>query len=77
MTGHVATHADAHAPTEALLAIDRLHIDYRARNRTWAPAVRGVSLHVNAGATVALVGESGSGKTTLIQGALGLRPVLA
>ena len=65
------------AEHESLLRISDLNVEYRGRGSATAPAVRGVSLHVEPGEFVTLVGESGSGKTTVIQGALGLLPAAA
>ncbi len=67
------------APRESrptVLEISNLTVTYGSR-RWWRPdaakpAVRGVSLTLAEGETLALVGESGSGKTTAVMAALGL-----
>ncbi|MFI5783671.1 nickel ABC transporter ATP-binding protein NikE [Nocardia sp. NPDC051570] len=63
-------------PTETLLTIRDLHVDYGAGWRT-TQAVRGVDLIVAPGEVVALVGESGSGKSTIALSTLGLLPPTA
>lgn len=56
---------------DAILSLENIEKTFRSGGRT-VHAVRGVSLHVGRGETVALVGESGSGKSTLGRIALGL-----
>ncbi|MEN4450165.1 ABC transporter ATP-binding protein [Mycobacterium sp. SM3041] len=56
-----------------LLDIRDLQVDFRAQGKS-VPAVRGASLTVYPGQTVAIVGESGSGKSTTAAAVLGLLP---
>jgi len=59
--------------TEPLLAIDNLGVDFATPGGA-VHAVRGVSLQVARGETVALVGESGSGKSVTALSVLQLLP---
>jgi ABC-type microcin C transport system permease subunit YejE/ABC-type dipeptide/oligopeptide/nickel transport system ATPase component len=58
---------------EPLLRIRNLGVDFRVDGQN-VPAVRGVSLHIDPGETVALVGESGSGKSVTALATVQLLP---
>ena len=57
--------------TEPVLQLENVRVGFETRDGL-VEAVKGVSLHVSAGETVAIVGESGSGKSQLMMAVMGL-----
>jgi peptide/nickel transport system ATP-binding protein len=60
----------------SLLRLENLSVTYRSADGP-VPAVRGVTLDVEAGTTLGIAGESGSGKSTVAATVLRLTPVSA
>lgn len=54
---------------------DHLMARLTGNHQAWVNVVRGVSLAIDKGETLAVVGESGSGKTTLVMALMGLVPL--
>lgn len=65
--------ANSSAHREALLEIKDLRLDFLTSDGV-LPAVKGISLHLDKGETLALVGESGSGKSMTALSILQLLP---
>ena len=69
MLAAIGDAGEGEVPTNKLLEVRDLQVSFGE-----APAVRGVSFHIDAGETVALVGESGSGKSVTALSVLQLLP---
>ena len=59
-------------PTKPVLEVDQLEVRYGA-----IEAIKGISLHVDAGEIVTIIGGNGAGKSTLMKTISGLEPAAA
>jgi ABC-type dipeptide/oligopeptide/nickel transport system ATPase component len=60
--------------SEAVLAVEDLHVTLESRSGVTSALVDGVSLEAKAGRILGVVGESGSGKTMTVRAVLGVTP---
>ena len=60
-----------HSANEVLFSIQDLHVKFSLRGRQ-LHAIRGISLDIYKGESLAIVGESGSGKSVLMKNLIGL-----
>ena len=66
--------ARAGVPTDAVLVVSSLHVQFPSPRSVPLTVVSDVSLHVRPGETLGLVGESGCGKSVTAMAVLGLVP---
>jgi peptide/nickel transport system permease protein len=70
----VIHHGEPHAPTDAILSVQNLTVEFDRLANMSRPAVDDVSIDIAPGERVGIVGETGSGKSLLVKAILGILP---